>query len=104
VLKLVLEDNGSAQKLDFLSDLEKDVLKTAFEVDQEEVLRVYSTRQPFICQGQSLNLHFDANESEEYIAMVHQKAFENENIHSLYYLRSRAGIAASKGACSACES
>jgi ribonucleoside-diphosphate reductase alpha chain len=104
VLKFVLEDNGSAQNLDFLTDLEKEVLKTAFELDQEEVLRVYSTRQRWICQGQSLNLHFSADEDEEYIAKIHQIAFEDEGIHSLYYLRGRAGVAASKGACTACES
>jgi len=104
ILKYVLDNNGSVQGLDFLSELEKEVLLTAFEINQIEVLNSVSRRQVYICQGQSCNLHFDANEDEEYIAYVHQKAFEDEHIKSLYYLRSRSGVEASKGACESCAS
>lgn len=104
ILKHVLNNNGSVQDLDFLTPLEKEVLLTAFEINQIEVLNSVSRRQRFICQGQSCNLHFDADEDEEYIAYVHQYAFEDENIKSLYYLRSKAGVEASKGACESCAS
>jgi ribonucleoside-diphosphate reductase alpha chain len=103
-INFVLNDSGSCQNLDFLSQLEKDVFRTAFEVNQEDVLRLFSHRQRETCQSQSLNLHFDAEEDEEYIAYIHQLAFEDENIHSLYYVRGKAGVSASKGACSSCES
>jgi len=103
-LQLVLNDNGSCQKLDFLTEHEKDVFKTAFEINQKDILRLVSTRQPKICQAQSTNLFIDADEDEAYISEIHQEAFEDENIHSLYYLRGRAGVTASKGGCSACES
>jgi ribonucleoside-diphosphate reductase alpha chain len=94
---------GSVQHVDWLSDQEKMVFKTAFEVDQRTLLRLASTRQPHICQAQSLNLFFSADEEEEYISQVHKEAFLDPNIKSLYYLRSSSGIQASKGECVACE-
>ena len=104
ILQFVLDDNGSAQKLNFLSDLEKKVLLTAFEINQIEIINSVSRRQQYICQGQSCNLFFAADEDEEYISYVHQYAFEDPNIKSLYYLRSKAGVDASKGGCESCAS
>ena len=104
VIEDVNQKNGSCQHLDFLSDEEKAVFKTAFEIDQTVLLRHASTRQQFVCQGQSLNLFFDADEDEGYIAEIHQRAFEDPNIKSLYYLRSKAGVEASKGTCVSCAS
>lgn len=103
IIDQVAKNNGSVQNLDFLSDDEKMVFKTAYEIDQKTIIRLAAARQPFICQAQSLNLFFDADESEEYIAEVHQEAFENPNIKSLYYMRSMAGVQASKGECISCE-
>jgi len=104
ILKQVLSDNGSAQGLGFLSDLEKEVFKTAFEINQLDILKLAAARQKYTCQAQSINLFFDADESEEYIAMVHKEAFLDESIHSLYYMRSKAGVQASKGDCENCAS
>lgn len=96
-------NNGSVQNLDWLTEEEKFVFRTAFEIDQRAVLRLAATRQRWIDQTQSLNLFFAAEEKEEYIAEIHQEAFLDENIHSLYYLRSMAGVIASKGECEACQ-
>ena len=104
ILLDVLGKGGSVQHLEFLTQLEKSVLLTAFEINQEDILRLAAARQPYICQSQSLNLFFNADEDESYIAYIHQLAFENPWIFSLYYLRSKAGVQASKGACSTCES
>lgn len=104
VLDYVLDDNGSCRGLTFLSDEEKELFLTAFEINQRDIIRLAAQRQRFICQAQSINLFFDADEKEEYIAQIHQEAFENPGIMSLYYLRSKAGITASRGACAACES
>lgn len=104
VINQVLDDAGSCRSLDFLSDHEKDVFKTFYEIDMNDVLRLASGTQKHNCQGQSLNLAFDADEDEGYIAKIHQKAFLDENVHSLYYIRSQAGVSASRGTCSACES
>lgn len=100
---LTLNTGGSVQHLDWLSDHEKLVFKTAYEIDQRAIIRLASARQQFICQGQSLNLFFDADEDEEYMMEIHQEAFLDENIKGLYYMRTAAGISASKGECLACQ-
>ena len=98
--------NGSVQHLDWMTHDEKMVFKTAYEIDQRVIVRLAAARQKYICQGQSVNLFFDADESEEYISAVHQEAFMNPMIKSIYYMRTAAGVGASKGeevVCSACE-
>ena len=100
---LTLNTAGSVQHLDWLTDHEKLVFKTAYEIDQRAIIRLASARQSKICQGQSLNLFFDADEDEEYMMEIHQEAFLDENIKGLYYMRTAAGVSASKGECLACE-
>lgn len=100
----ILAKGGSVQHLDFITDHEKGVFKTAFELNQLAIIDSVSRRQRFICQGQSTNLFFAADENEAYISYVHQYAFEDENIKALYYLRSKSGVDASKGGCSSCAS
>lgn len=98
----IINDNGSIQGVPWATDLEKLVFKTAFEQDQALIIRYADQRQPEICQSQSINLFFDADEDEEYIAKIHKLAFKSKYIKSLYYIRSLAGIQASKDACSSC--
>lgn len=103
IVKSIIDNNGSVQHLEWLTDHEKQVFKTAYEIDQRVLLRLAAQRGKYIDQWQSLNLFFDADESEEEIAAVHRLAFEDERIKALYYMRSKAGVAASKGECTACE-
>jgi ribonucleoside-diphosphate reductase alpha chain len=83
---------GSVQHLDWLTDEEKLVFRTAFEVDQESILRLAAARQPKLCQGQSLNFFVSEDGDEERIASLHRKAFLNPDILSLYYIYSRSGV------------
>ena len=92
----IIDDNGSVQNVDWLSEHEKKVFLTAYEISQEEVIRQASDRQQYIDQGQSLNLFFDANESPAYISKIHKMAMLDPYIKGLYYMRSKAGIQASK--------
>ncbi len=95
---------GSVQHVDWLTPEEKLVFKTAFEIDQKVILRMAAARQLRVCQGQSLNLFFAGNADEGVIADVHQEAFENENILSLYYIYSSRGVvSSSSGECLACQ-
>ena len=103
VINSIIDKKGSVSHFDFLSDHEKNVFKTAFEIDQKVIIRLASMRQRYIDQGQSLNLFFSADEREEYISEVHQMAFLDPRIKSLYYLRSESGVSASTGECTACE-
>ena len=103
VIRDIIDNNGSVQHVDWLSDHEKQVFKTAFEIDQFAIIRLAAARQQFIDQAQSINLFFGADEKEEVISAVHQEAFKNRNIKSLYYIRSKAGVTGSTGECVACE-
>ncbi len=92
----IVDHGGSVQHVDWLDDHEKDVFKTGYEIDQEILLDRAADRQVFIDQSQSLNLFFPADASPQYISKIHKLALLDPNIKSLYYLRSRAGVQASK--------
>ena len=100
---LSINHKGSVQHVDWLSEDEKKVFKTAYEMDQNVLVRMASKRQRFIDQGQSLNLFFSADEKEEVIAEVHKNALLDPYIKGLYYLRSERGVKGSTGECTACE-
>ena len=102
-IKDIIDDNGSVQGVDWLTDHEKEVFKTAFEIDQRAIIRLASTRQRYIDQGQSINLFFSANEDEAYISSVHRLAFEDPYIKGLYYIRSETGLPVNKQECVACH-
>ncbi len=92
----ILEHGGSVQHLDFLSQQEKDVYKTSFEIDQRWLLEFAADRTPYIDQAQSLNLYIPADVEKWDLMQLHLQAWE-KGIKSLYYLRSksvqRAGFA-----------
>lgn len=103
-LNSIIKDKGSVRNVSWLSDHEKDVFKTAFEIDQKIILREASARQRYIDQAQSINLFFSADEEEWYISEIHRIAFEDPYIKSLYYIRSETGVQSHKGECIACGS
>jgi len=78
---------GSVQGLDFLSDDEKDVFKTAFELDQRWIVEHAADRQPFICQAQSINLFLPADVHKRDLHQIHYMAWK-KGLKSLYYCRS----------------
>lgn len=102
-IKNISEKMGSVQHVTWLSDAEKEVFKTAFEINQDAIIRMGSARGMYIDQWQSLNLFFSAEESPERISAVHQAAFADERILGLYYIYSKAGVQASQGECVACQ-
>jgi len=92
----ILEQGGSVAHLDCLTQEEKDVFKTSFEIDQRWLIELAADRTPFIDQAQSLNLFIPADVDKWDLMMLHFRAWEL-GIKSLYYLRSksvqRAGFA-----------
>ena len=99
----ITEKQGSVQHVSWLTPEEKEVFKTAFEINQKAILRLASSRSKFIDQWQSLNLFFGADEDPSWISEVHKEAFEDPNILALYYIYTQAGVQASKGECIACQ-
>jgi ribonucleoside-diphosphate reductase alpha chain len=99
----ITDKQGSVQHVEWLTEEEKLVFKTAFEINQKAVLRLASARSKYIDQWQSLNLFFAADEDPAWIAEVHAEAFRDPNILALYYIYTQAGVQASKGECEACQ-
>ena len=101
----IVKDEGSVRSLDFLTAEDKAVFKTAFEIDQLTLINLAADRQPFICQGQSLNLFFSKDVDPQYFHEVHWSAWQ-QKIKTLYYVRSSSVLRAdlsSRGECVACE-
>lgn len=82
----IIGNNGSIQHLEFLSDHEKNVFKTAIEINQNAIVRLGGQRSKYICQSQSLNVFFPAGVDKKYLHDVHYNAWKEGN-KSLYYLR-----------------
>lgn len=88
--KSIIDANGSVQHLSALSNLEREVFKTAWELDQHWLVQHAEDRQQFICQAQSLNLFFLPGTDRSVINSVHLKAMKGEKVKSLYYFRTGA--------------
>jgi ribonucleoside-diphosphate reductase alpha chain len=85
------DNKGSVQTLDFLTDEEKSVFKTFREINQMELVKQASERQPYIEQGQSLNLAFFYDAPAKWIYDVHYEAWK-AGLKGLYYLRSQSAL------------
>jgi len=111
VMARISQAQGSVQGEDWLTDHEKLVFKTAYELNQETVLLMASHRQKIMNdggggQGQSINLYFPMEATEEDISRIHNIAFENEYIQGLYYVHSLnepSTYKVDRSACVACE-
>jgi len=85
----IITNKGSCQHLEFLTDEEKEVFKTAVEINQAWVVEHASMRQEFVCQSQSVNLFFPPDVNKGDLHNVHMLAWA-KNMKTLYYLRSEA--------------
>ncbi|MDE2488795.1 MAG: ribonucleoside-diphosphate reductase subunit alpha [Alphaproteobacteria bacterium] len=85
----ILANEGSVQHLDVLTQDEKDVYKTAFEIDQRWVVELAADRTADICQSQSINLFLPGDVDKWDLHMLHWMAWER-GCKSLYYLRSKS--------------
>jgi ribonucleoside-diphosphate reductase alpha chain len=96
----ILRHDGSVRHLECLSEDEKAVFRTSFEIDQRWVIDFAADRAPDICQGQSVNLYLNGDSHKWDLLMLHWMAWER-GIKSLYYCRSksvqRAGFAGVDG-------
>ncbi len=85
----MLEQEGSVAHLDELSEDEKAVFRTAFELDQRWIIELAADRAPLICQAQSLNIFIPGDVNKWDLHMLHWNAWE-KGIKSLYYCRSKS--------------
>lgn len=89
VLLDIAINNGSVQHLEWMDQNDKDVFKTAEELDQMWIIEHAADRAPLICQGQSVNLFFPPDVDMGTLNRVHGAAWR-KGLKSLYYVRSRA--------------
>jgi ribonucleoside-diphosphate reductase alpha chain len=82
-------NHGSVQHLDCLGQEEKDVFKTAFELDQRWLIDLAGERAAMICQSQSLNLFLPADVHKRELHQLHLRAWR-KGVKSLYYCRSKS--------------
>lgn len=85
----IVEHEGSVAHLDCLTDDEKSIFRTAFEIDQRWIIELAADRAPFVCQSQSLNLFLPGDVDKWDLHMLHWTAWER-GIKSLYYCRSKS--------------
>lgn len=91
-IKDIIQHGGSLQHVDWLRKEEKALYLTAFEMDQEILFRHNVLRQPYTCQGQSLNFYVPEDGSEKLIAKLMTRVLLHEDCLSQYYIYSRAGV------------
>lgn len=89
----IIAAKGSVQNLDELTEEEKAVFRTGYEMNMREIVQQAADRQPFICQAQSLNVFFPTPISGKYLNDVHMLAWKT-GVKTMYYLRSAAPIEA----------
>jgi len=85
----VTTNEGSVQHLDFLSEDEKQIFKTAFELDQRWLIEHAADRAGQICQSQSLNIFLPGDVHKRDLHQVHMLAWK-KGVKSLYYCRSKS--------------
>ena len=85
----ITTNEGSVQHLDFLSEDEKQIFKTAFELDQRWLIEHAADRASQICQSQSLNVFLPGDVHKRDLHQVHMLAWK-KGVKSLYYCRSKS--------------
>ena len=89
VWSTITTNQGSVEHLDFLTQNEKDVFKTAFELDQRWIVELGADRTPYVSQAQSINLFLPADVHKKDLHQIHFQAWK-KGLKSLYYCRSKS--------------
>lgn len=92
----IVTNEGSVQHLDFLSEHEKGVFKTAYEINPMWIIEQASERQKYICQSQSVNLFLPADVTAQELSDIHFMAWL-KGLKSLYYCRGKSAVKANIG-------
>jgi ribonucleoside-diphosphate reductase alpha chain len=85
----ITTNQGSVAHLDFLTAEEKDIFKTAFEIDQRWIVELGADRTPHISQAQSINIFIPADIHKKELHDIHFQAWK-KGLKSLYYCRSKS--------------
>ena len=83
----IIDNDGSVQHFEWLTENERYVFKTSMEIDQRWVIEHAADRQQYIDQAQSLNLFFRPDVNVKYLHACHFLAWK-KGLKTLYYCRS----------------
>ncbi len=83
----IVQEEGSIQNIDFFTELEKDVYKTAPEIDMMWAVEHTADRQQYIDQGQSFNIFIRPDISIKRLHAIHFSAWK-KGCKTMYYVRS----------------
>ena len=85
----ITTNQGSVEHLDFLTEHEKAVFKTAFEIDQKWIVDLGADRTTHVSQAQSINIFLPADVHKKELHQIHFQAWK-KGLKSLYYCRSKS--------------
>lgn len=91
----LIRHNGSVQYIENVPDDIKKLYKTVWEVKQKAIIDLAANRGPYICQTQSMNLHFE----EPNYKILNSALFYGWRMGlktSCYYIRSRPKVQANQ--------
>ena len=83
----IVTHGGSVRHLDFLSEEEKQIFHTAFEINQRWIIEHAADRTPYVDQSQSVNLFLPGDVHKRDLHQLHLQAWK-KGLKSLYYCRS----------------
>lgn len=92
----IINNEGSVRHLACLTDEEKKVFATAYEVSPMWIIEHAAVRQKYVCQSQSINLFMPSGTTIQELSDVHMKAWKS-GLKSLYYCRAKPSVKASVG-------
>tara|TARA_B100001250_G_scaffold298913_1_gene260504 strand:- start:4367 stop:6307 length:1941 start_codon:yes stop_codon:yes gene_type:complete len=85
----ITTNEGSVSHLEFLTNYEKDIFKTAFELDQKWIVDLGADRTADVSQAQSINIFLPADVHKKELHQIHFQAWK-KGLKSLYYCRSKS--------------
>lgn len=85
----IIQDNGSVKNVKELSDFEKDIFKTAYEISMKQYITMAAQRQMFIDNSQSMNLFF-SNPTDKILSAAIMHAYKMDCKTLVYYLKRKS--------------
>jgi len=86
LVKRIIADHGSVQKIDKLTDHDKQVFRNAWEIPQRSIVEHAAARGPYVCQGMSMNIHL-SDASEGKLTALHFATWKAGLKTGSYYIR-----------------
>jgi ribonucleoside-diphosphate reductase alpha chain len=83
----IIANDGSVQHLKWMEENDREVFKTAMEIDQRWIIEHAADRQVYLDQSQSLNVFFRPDTNIVYLHTVHFLAWK-KGVKTMYYCRS----------------